>query len=101
MRRIDRDRVEAEAHGLAARELADMQAHMRHLEHVGVAERVRIHDAVLAEGDVDSVGAHLAHAREAAPFRISVMSSLNDDVDERIRNGMDAGLRDQRQGLET
>jgi hypothetical protein len=58
-----------------------------------------VHRAVLAERDIDPVRSHLRHARLTAPLRIGVVSALQDDIDERIGDCVDAGFGDQRQEL--
>ena len=73
---------------------------MRDVEHVGAAQRIPgVHGAVLAEGDVDAVGAHLRHARHAAALRIGVVAALQHDVDQRVGDRVHARLGDQRQEL--
>ena len=43
--------------------------------------------------------AHLRHAGHAAALRVGVVAALQRDVDQRIGDGVDAGLGDQRQQL--
>ena len=64
------------------------------------AERVpRVHHAVVAEGDVDAGGQQLGHARHAAALRVAVVAALQRDVDQRVGDGVHAGLAHQRQQL--
>src|SRR3546814_10946823 len=64
--------------------LADMQAHMRNLQHVVAAERVpRVHDAVVAEGDVDAGGHQFLDPGHAAALGIAVVAALQGRSEER------------------
>ena len=85
---------------LAAGHRNRVDRHMRDVEHVGAAEPVPgVHHAILAERDIDAGGAKLGNARQAAPARIAVMTTLQRDVDERIGDDIDPRFGDQRNEL--
>ena len=75
-----------------------MQPHEGHVQHVAGAQRIpRVAHAVLPPADADALRLHLAHPGQAAPLGVAVMPPLQHDVDERVGDGGDLRLGDQRQ----
>ena len=65
--------------------LGDVDEHRERIEHRSAAERVpRIHDRVVAAGDVDAGRVELLDPGHPAPLRIGVEAALEDDVVERV-----------------
>src|SRR5690606_34707699 len=77
--------VKAFAHVFTAGHLRHMEAHGSHFEHVAAAHRVpRVHHAVVTEGAGDAVFQHFRNARHTATLGIGVVTTLNNDVDQRV-----------------
>src|SRR3546814_14052340 len=64
--------------------LADVEAHVGDLEHVVTAHRIPgVHEAVVAEGDVDALQQQFLDARHAAPLGVGIVAALR-SVESRV-----------------
>ncbi len=66
-------------------DLADMQPHVQHLQHVGRPHGIPgVENVVVTETDVDVRRQHLLHPGDAAAFWIAVEAPLQVDIHQRI-----------------
>jgi len=65
---------------------------MQHLQHIRRSQRIpRIEDIIVTKADVNAGLQHLFDARNAATFWISIKTSLQMNIDQRIGNKVNAG----------
>ena len=99
--RVRRDHlVGAEQLGPAGH-LGDVDEHRQRVEHRAAPERIpRIHDRVVAAGDVDAGRVELLDTGHPAPLGIRVEATLEHDVVERVRDDRDPGALEDLDELE-
>jgi hypothetical protein len=92
-RTVDGDALEHRAHLGVPGHVADVQTHVRDVQHVVAAERIpRVHHAIVAAGDIHARLEQLLDARHAATLGIRIVPALQRDVDQRIGDGSDPGF---------
>ena len=74
-----------------------MQPHKRHIQHIGLAQRVPgIHHAIRAKTNRNTGIAQFGHTGLAAPLWITVVATLQHDIDQWIGDCVHPCLGNQR-----
>ena len=71
--------------------LGHVCSHMRNIQHAASAHRIpRVQNVIMSKTDIDSHLGHFFDSRKAAALGKGVKAALQMDVDQRVRNEIDA-----------